>query len=72
MTRGSGGTQPSVTQGPLVTQAQLTKKAPQERPPGGIGGDRWGHGGANFALIALFRIRLALFPLTFLLARSLS
>ncbi len=40
--------------------------------PGGIGGDRWGHGGANFALIALFRIRLALFTLTFLLARSLS
>lgn len=54
-----------------MTQATLTK-APQERPPGGIGGVAWGMGGSDFALIALFRIRLALFTLTFLLARFLS
>lgn len=48
-------------------------KGPPGKTPGGHrGGVGGGMGGSDFALIALFRIRLALFTLTFLLARSLS
>lgn len=72
MTRGSGVTQPSVTKGPLGDTGNPDKGPPGKTPGGYRGGVDGGMGGSDFALIALFRIRLALFTLTFLLARFLS